>query len=287
MLENEIVIIPESSELSLQFQEIADSTRLVIFSGLPGVGKSLYVREFCRIAKSRGKTVEMIQWDVARKAFETEYISEHFPMGEGTVHNGLKLIAGDWLMKFLKDWIKKNSSPNNLLIVEAPLVGHRFVELAHVNEDGDLEDFLASKQTKVIVPIPTKRIRRIIEDERARQVKEDAKVWSGAKPSVMLELWKDTCAIANEFGMDIDLSVQPPYSDGIYEYVYSLILKNRHLEALIIDEIFEVPEMDESFLHQSNSIKASGKEADDIGKLIKEKYSLEQIDTIVDSWYKT
>ena len=159
--------------------------------------------------------------------------------------------------------------------------------MVHIQEDKALEEFLASERTRVIVPIPTKEIRSRIEEERARQVKEDAKVWSGAKPSVMLQLWQDTCAIANDFGMDIDLSTQVPYSPGIYEYVYSMILKNRCFEALIIDEVFDIPEMDESFLHSLESIKAGDEEANNYGRIIMDRYTEQQIDEIVDSWYRT
>ena len=98
-------IIPTSSPVFGQLDKIAATQQVVIFSGLPGVGKSLYVREFKLIAKSYERPVDVIQWDVARKAFETEYILEHFPMGEGTVHNGLKLIAGKWLMDELSLWV--------------------------------------------------------------------------------------------------------------------------------------------------------------------------------------
>lgn len=285
-MNKEIVIIPESSPLHETFSEIAQHARLVVFSGLPGVGKSLYIREFERIARAQGKEISMIQWDVARKAFETDFIMQHFPMGAGTVHNGLKIMAGNWLMDYLKSWYPQVSD-NELLIIEAPLVGHRFVELVHKNEDPGLEAFLASEKTRVLVPIPTKRVRTLIEEERARQVSEDAKVWSGAKPSVMKQLWQDTCAIANKFGMDIDLNGEVPYSDGIYEYVYAVILKHRHFEALLIDEIFEVPQEDESFLHKSDSIQASSVEADVYARQILEKYTSEEIDEITSNWYKT
>jgi len=280
-------IIPESSPLHGQFEDIAGSSGIVIFSGLPGVGKSLYIKEFCRIAQSRGKQIDLIQWDVARKAFETDYINSHYPMGEGTVHNGLKLIAGKWLMDYVLQWIKSRDDGHRILLIEAPLVGNRFSELVHRQSSIELETYLASAKTKVVVPIPTRRIRSLIEEERARQVDEDAKVWSGAKPSVMRMLWKDTCAIANEFGMDIDLGDQPPYSEGIYEYVYSEILKHRHFEALIIDEVFQVPEHEEDFLHDSSSIQPTAQQADELARELIKTHTQEKIDAIVAKWYKT
>ncbi len=280
-------IIPVDHPLSEQFIEIAESSKIIVFSGLPGVGKSLYINAFEDISHKLGKEIDMIQWDVARKAFETEFINAKYPMGDGIVNNGVKLIAGTWLINYIKEWINKNSENNKLLVIEAPLVGNRFSELIHKNKDSSLENYLASDNTKIVVPIPTKKVRRKIEMERARQVKEDAKVWSGAKPSVMLMLWKDTCKIANEFGMDIDLSEQPSYSDGIYEYVYSQILRHRNFEALIIDEIFEIPEMEEDALHKDESIRASEEEANKIAQSIMNNYSDSEINDIVDNWYRT
>ena len=279
-------IIPESSPIYNQLSELTDS-KIVIFSGLPGVGKSLYINAFKAIAQNKAKDLDIIQWDVARKAFETDYISSYYPMGDGTVHNGLKLIAGLWLMDVVREWIDFNRSSDNILLIEAPLVGNRFIELMQKQLDDNLENFLSSELCQVVVPIPSTKVRAAIEAERERQVSEDAKVWSGAKPSVMLMLWKDTCIIANEFGKKIDVSGQPPYDPEIYLYVYSKILKHRNFVPLHIDEIFEVPEMEEDGLHDGQSLQADTVTADSYGKKIIDKYNNYHIKELVDSWYHT
>jgi hypothetical protein len=278
-------IIPQDSPVFLELTELADNSKVVVFSGLPGVGKSLYVQEFQAIAQSKEIAVDVIQWDVARKAFETSYILAHYPMGDGTVHNGLKLIAGKWLLVRLKQWIEANRDNKKILLIEAPLVGHRFIELVKVNADKSLETFLSSDQFKVVMPIPSRDVRQAIESARADQVKEDAQVWLGAKPSVMLMLWKMTCGIANEFGMDIDMSGQPPYNPAIYEYVFSEILKHRHFVPLYIDALFDVPPQSESELHTLDSFIAEEEEANALAKEIIEQYSESEIDHIVDRWY--
>ena len=279
-------IIPQSSPIYSQLRKLTDA-KIVIFSGLPGVGKSLYINAFQAIAQNADKEIDMIQWDVARKAFETDYISSYYPMGDGTVHNGLKLIAGLWLMDVVKEWLNFNKKSNSILLIEAPLVGNRFIELMQEQLDDNLENYLSSELCQVIVPIPSKKVRTAIEAERQRQVSEDAKVWSGAKPSVMLMLWKDTCIIANEFGKEIDISGQPPYDPEIYNYVYSKILKHRNFVPLHIDEIFEVPNMEEDGLHNHHSMHADQSTADIYGKKIIEKYNDYHINELVDSWYHT
>lgn len=279
-------IIPESSPVYTLLKENTKA-RIIIFSGLPGVGKSLYINAFKSIAEKDGKDIDMIQWDVARKAFETSYIMKHYPMGAGTVHNGLKLIAGNWLMHTIKEWIRFHKNTNNILLIEAPLVGNRFVEVMQKQADEELETFLSSDACRVIVPIPSKEVRAKIETERARQVKEEAKVWSGAKPSVMLMLWKMTCEIANTFGKNIDVTVQPPYEPETYEFVYGRILKHRHFIPLHVDEVFETPEVDEAALHYQKSMKANEEQANQFGKMTIEKFNEYQIDEIVNSWYHT
>ncbi len=280
-------IIPTSSSVFKQLKEIAETSQVVVFSGLPGVGKSLYIREFQLIARSLDIPVDVIQWDIARKAFETPFIAKHFPMGEGTVHNGLKLIAGKWLIDEVDLWIEQYLKTKRILLVEAPLVGHRFIELVTRNSDNELEAVLNSTTTKVVMPIPSKQVRERIEEDRIRQVDESAKVWMGAKPSVMLMLWKMTCEIANEFGKEIDLSGQPPYDPDIYEFVFGQILKHRNFVSLKIDEVFTVPEESEAALHSSDSLVADSETADHYGQMVIDNYTEKQLDSITANWYKT
>ena len=278
-------IIPTSSPVFKQLDELAANKQIVIFSGLPGVGKSLYVREFHLIAKSHGREIDCVQWDVARKSFETEAIMEKFPIVDGTVHSCFKLIAGRWLMDEVSLWIDEHWESDRILLIEAPLVGHRFIELIQPSKDKELEKYLTSDKLVVVMPIPSSEVRAKIEAERIRQVKEDAKVWSGAKPSVMLMLWKMTCGIANEFGKEIDLSVQPPYDSSIYEFVFSKILRHRNFIPLFIDEVFEVPEENEEALHDHDSMKADEDTANHYAMMIQESYTEEEIDDIISKWY--
>lgn len=280
-------IIPKSSNIYQELKEIGQTKKIVIFSGLPGVGKSLYIQEFQKIVSELEKPIDVIQWDVARKSFESDSISKDFPMGEGTVHNGVKIMAGLWLMDTISTWINANIDNSRILLIEAPLVGHRFVELVHKVDDDKLEEYLSGHKAVVVMPIPTKEVRATIEQARKDQVDENAKVWSGAKPSVMLMLWKMTCGIANEFGMDIDLSEQPPYSPGIYEFVFGEILKHRNFVPLMIDEIFDIPEQEESALHNDNGMKADDTLAIQYAEKVKEGFSDEDIDEIVNKWYLT
>lgn len=287
MINDYLNAIPRESPVLMTLDALVEECRIVVFSGLPGVGKSLYVNAFQALAQSKEKKVTLIQWDIARKAFETPAIFEHFPMGDGTVHNGVKLIAGKWLMDEVQLWVEEHSEDEEILLIEAPLVGHRFVELVKPQTDEILEHFLSHDGVQVVMPIPSKVVREKIEAERARQVKEDAKEWMGAKPSVMHVLWKMTCGIANEFGKDISMEGQPEYDPEIYEFVFSEILKHRNFVPLWIDEIFSIPETKEDSLHAGDSLKADEKTAQYYCEMVKDIYSHEQIDDIVSKWYLT
>lgn len=279
--------IPKNSNVYQTLLELAETCRVVVFSGLPGVGKSLYVQTFRQICNEGNKELDIIQWDIARKAFETDFILAKYPMGDGTVHNGLKVIAGTWLMNYLSHWWENNIDSNKVLLIEAPLVGHRFVELVKPTDDKKLEKLLSSEQCRFVVPIPSKKVRKAIEASRASQVSDDAENWIGAKPSVMLMLWKMTCEIANEFGMDIDTTGQPPYSDSVYEYVFGEILSHRHFEPLIVDELFDVSVAAEEDLHDVDSIQPNEEQANAFAKAVIEKYSDEELDLLTSAWYLT
>ena len=278
------LIIPTTSPVYQTLENAAKTSKAVVFSGLPGIGKSLYINQFKAIVQSLGKNITVIQWDIARKAFETKEIAAIFPMGAGVVHNGVKLSAGAWLIDTIKDWLQK-ATDNDLLLIEAPLVGHRFIELAKVQSDATLEDFFKSDAFKMIIPIPSKAVREKIEADRRAQISEDAKVWSGAKPSVMLMLWKMLCGIANEFGKNISMDGQPPYEPSISEFVFEKILQHRHFIPLHIDEIFDVSVMDESELHNTGSLKAGDETANRYAMEIHQQMNDEQINAIVKEWY--
>lgn len=281
-------IIPENSSVFQQLAQVAKAAKVVALSGLPGTGKSLYMNQFKQIAESLGKTVTVIQWDVARKAFETPEIFARYPMGDGVVHNGVKLSVGYWLMDTLKTWLEENESPQMQLLIEAPLVGHRFIELAQIQADKQLESFLQTDDFQMIVPIPSTEVRAKIEADRRAQLADDATTWMGAKPVVMLQLWKMICGIANKFGRAISMEGQPAYDPEICAFVFAEILKNRHFVPLHINEVFDVSITNEHDLHQLNSLSADTNLANAYMQYTAKKYPTnEALNQVVNAWYLT
>ena len=243
-------LIPESEQIHLQLKELSEYAKIIVFAGLPGTGKSLYINHFYQIAKHNGQQAQVIQWDVARKEFEKEELNSIFPMNAGQVHPGVRLSAGFWVLNFIKHWAKNNlDKGSNILMIEAPLVGNRFSELCHKQEqeDVELEQLLSSDKVQFVLAVPNEKVREKIEADRVQQISESAKVWSGAKPSVMIQLWKDTLVIAKEFGLTS--SQDESYRSDIYKDTYARILQHRQTNILNVDKVFDVQIHDESVLH--------------------------------------
>ena len=282
------IIFHKNSTIYKTLTPLSIAAKVVMFSGLPGVGKSLYVNQFYLMAQQNGRKVSVIQWDMARKAFETPEILARYPLGDGLTHNGVLIAVGVWLVEAVKNWLEEHPNSDDLLLIEAPLLGNRFIELAKIAADNDLETFLKSDKFQVIVPIPSKKLRESIEKARAKDVPDDVKVWTGAKPSVMLMLWKMVCGIANQLGKNIDMNGQPPYDPSVYQFVFEHVLKHRHFIPLHVDKIYDIAVGSEDELHNLSSLKADPCVANQYATSISQKYPNDTaLNEVVNNWFNT
>ena len=106
-------------------------------------------------------------------------------MGAGTVHNGVKLSVGQWLIDTINNWLSQQSA-NDILLIEAPLVGHRFIELATIQDDAALESFFKSEAFQMLVPIPSKKVHLFIKLELYKR--KDCKL-------LILQTRKERCLV--------------------------------------------------------------------------------------------
>jgi len=282
-----MLLIPDDATIHLQMANLCRHAKVIVFVGLPGTGKSLYINHLYHYAHQEGYLPQLIQWDVCRKEFEKGELKSTFPTKQGQVHPGVRLSAGKWLLSYLKKWHQTNlDNANNKLFIEAPLVGSRFSELCHIQEDNELEQLLRSEKVQFILPIPNNEVRAKIESDRITQVSETAQDWSGAKPSVLLQLWKDTLAIARK--LDITRYQEEDYQAHIYQSTYQYILRHRHTCILDIDKIYDVAIADETSLHSLKNQKPKLAEVIQAVTQIHKTYSSEkQMLTQIDKWYKT
>jgi len=281
-----MLLIPEDDKIHIKLANLCRTAKVIVFVGLPGTGKSLYINHLYRFTEQESYLPQLIQWDVCRKEFEKGELKSRFPNNDGQVHPGVRLSAGNWLLSFLKNWcVIHLEKDKNRLLIEAPLVGHRFSELCHMQDNTDFEQLLRSDQIQFILPIPNNEVRSKIESDRIAQVSETAQNWSGAKPSVMVQLWKDTLAIARELGLTS--YEDDGYQADIYESTYKHILRHRQTTVLNINKTYDVIIQDESALHSLKNESPSQEEVmRSISQTVKAYPTKQHMIAQINNWYK-
>jgi Mrp family chromosome partitioning ATPase len=67
--------------------ELATEKKVVVFSGLPGQGKSFLVQQLAHIAASTGRTVHMLMWDKTSPIFAEKGPDEFRTKEDGKMNN--------------------------------------------------------------------------------------------------------------------------------------------------------------------------------------------------------
>ncbi|HYM91760.1 MAG TPA: hypothetical protein VEW91_09020 [bacterium] len=214
-----------------QLRRLARDQRMVFFAGLPGTGKSLLVHQLAHLAEALGRTVHLLQWDVARPVFEASVAGRRYPIVGGVTHNVIRKAIGAWVRDAVVRWDRQHPDPAHLLVGETPLVGHRFIEL--VRRLGDAaEPLLAATSTRFAICVPSRRLRRFLEEERERRTVRPThrQELEDARSSVLRDLWRQLVAVAPSLG----LSPAPdaPYDPTLYQHVYERLLCHRHTEVV-------------------------------------------------------
>jgi hypothetical protein len=217
------VLLDRTSPLFAALATLAREARLVFFAGLPGTGKSLLIRELAHLAHAGGRTIHLLQWDVARPVFEAGEAGRRYPQLDGVTHGVIRLAVGRWARAAVAAWHVRQG-PEALLIGETPFVGHRLIDLARPRRD-DAEALLASAAARFVVPIPTRALRAHLEHERERRARAPLhpREREDAPPAVLRALWRELA------GDD------RPYEPALYRAVYERLLARRHALTLSLD----------------------------------------------------
>jgi len=217
--------------------ETASQKRMVFFTGLPGVGKSLYVKLLSEQAQSRGREVHILQWDVTRSAFETEEVLSKYPEIDGVTHAIIRKSVGLWSRQAILDW-HKSAKASDILIGELPLIGNRLIEVVQKHDD-EAEGLLSGDEALFITPVPSKKVRSVIEEARAHSIASPKhhKEEKDAPPNVLTALWEELHNLAIT-KLDFQ-SKNKNYDPDIYASVYEYLLKHRNHKTLHINEIIK------------------------------------------------
>src|SRR5215813_15437313 len=163
----EAILLNQGSPLLATLQRLARDTRCVFFAGLPGTGKSLLIHQLAHLAFASGRGVHLLQWDVARPAFEGSVAGRRYPQRHGVTHGMIRVAVGRWARPAIARWDAAQPS-TALLVGETPFVGHRFIDLARSFDDA-AERFLSAPTTRFVIPVPSVSLRRHLEAERVRR----------------------------------------------------------------------------------------------------------------------
>ena len=231
------LILPPGSTLLNELSRAARDDRCVFFAGLPGVGKTLLVQQLAVLADRLGRRVHLLQWDVARLAFETPALLSRYPEVEGVTHAALRKAVGVWVRDAIRAWDRLHPDAGDLLIGETPLIGNRLIELVRVQDD-PAERVLQSDRTEFLVPAPSQRVREAIERARAREMERPSheRETANAPLSLVQAQWSQVVEAATL--LDIALPQAPTdYEPAVYAAVYSRLLRHRRHHVLFIDEL--------------------------------------------------
>jgi hypothetical protein len=228
------LVVGAAPDLEAQLRSLA-ARRLVFFAGLPGTGKSLLAHQLAHLTRGVGRTVHLLQWDVARPAFEASPAGARYPLKDGVTHAVIRKAAGLWAREALVGWDARHPGPEHLLIGETPFVGGRFIELARPAEDR-AEPFLTSESCRFVLTVPSREVRRFIEAERERRTLDPRhpREREDAPPHVLRDVWHELLAVGRRLGLAV---ADADYDPVVYRRVYENILSVRNVDVVALDVV--------------------------------------------------
>jgi hypothetical protein len=263
---------------------------MVFLAGLPGTGKSFFIHRVAHFAHAAGRTVHLLQWDVARPAFENSPAGQRHPTRHGVTDPVIRKAAGAWARRALVRWHDSHADPAHLLIGETPLVGHRFIELARPVDDA-AERFLVSDVCCFVIPVPSVEVRRALEAERDRRMRRPLHDHEreDAPPHVLRALWDEVVEAARMLGIGAARrrTVSEHYDPALYERVYRHVLAHRRVEVIPVNELLHsVGVSVYAFAVPKHDIVPTPEEAVEFIHAVEEAYpDVDRLRHEMDRWY--
>lgn len=279
-------VIGSRADLDDALAAIARRHRMVFFAGLPGVGKSLYIRELARTAHALGRRVHSLQWDVARPAFVSPAIAARYPDTDGIAHPLVRKGVGQWVRQAVTRWHRANPEDSSFLIGEVPLIGHRLLELVQVHDD-EAEPILRDPQTLFVTPVPSVAVRATIERARERTFRNPSNVREreDAPVNVVQESWLEVRALAVALGFaPPGAASTAPFDPNAYAALYRHLLRKRNAITLRVE--VELAQTASVYDHsiEVGDIVPSHPEADAIVARLEREFTVSQIEAEVARW---
>jgi hypothetical protein len=265
-------VIPATSALHGRLTAIAATQRIAVFAGLPGVGKSLLVQQLAILASRAGRKVHLLQWDVARSAFETPTMMAHYPEVNGFTHVMIIKAVGLWIRSAVLGWHQQFAGREHLLIGECALVGNRLMELVEPAPD-PCERLLAGSETVFLLPVPAPHVRAVIEHRRRQTsaAPQHERESADAPPNVVRRHWQEIVREGVRLGLTDSTGslADVPYRPDVYEGVYRHWLRHRRVEVVALDEVFTVNHSVYDLDVLESELRATPEEVERIGRQLR------------------
>ena len=238
-----MLLLDPASDLHTTLAGLAGRARAVFVAGLPGTGKSLLIHQLVQLAHRQGRTVSLLQWDVARPAIENHTAARAYPVHRGVTHGVVRVAVGRWARAAVARWAESAEGSRALLVGETPLVGHRLVEVVRCMDDA-AEPVLSDPRTRFVVPVPSRELRHHLEAERSRRAAQPLhpREREDAPPEVLRDLWRQLTGVAEALGLTAVPSSES-YDPDLYRAVYEHALRRRHVDILQIGAILPASAM--------------------------------------------
>jgi hypothetical protein len=210
---------------------------------------------------------------------------------QGVTHGVIRKAAGLWVRQAVVQWHQRYPAAGHLLIGETPLVGHRFIELAHQRADA-AEPLL--RTACFVVPIPSRTVRDFLEAERQRRSARPlhAREREDAPPQVLRDLWCHLAHIAPALGVGVALpasAVEVPYDPALYQAVYQRLLTQRQVLVLPMDTILPTTTLSvyDFAVPQRDVVPAIEEVTACIGEVEQQYPELDMLQQDIERWYVT
>lgn len=279
------LVLPRDSDVFQTLHQAVLERRCVFFAGLPGVGKSLMIQQAALIAHEAGRAVHLLQWDVARGAFETPGILGRYPEVDGVTHAAIRKAVGLWAREGVRRWDQAHPEARHLLIGETPLIGNRLIELAQRKDDG-VESLLAGREALFFIPAPSREVRQAIEAARAREMANPRheRESANAAPDLVRALFQEIARVAGQLGLPASRSGDD-YDPDVYVGVYGRLLRLRHTAVLRITSVLPVRTSPYDLAEVASELMPTHDDVDRIMSWVDSRPEAE-LQREVDDWYR-
>ena len=280
------ILLPRRSAVYRALHRAAIERRCIFLAGLSGVGKSLMLQQLALIANEVGRVVHLLQWDVARGAFETPDLLARYPEVDGVTHAAIRKAVGLWAREAVGRWDRAHVEARHLLIGETPLIGNRLIELAQRRDD-EVEPLLAGRESLFLIPAPSRAVRRVIEASRAREMASPLheRERANAAPSLLRAHWEEIARVARQLGVP---GSRPGdgYDAAVYVGVYRRLLRHRRRATLPITSVLPVRASPYELGAVASELMPTRDEVERI-MLQVEAYPAGQLEREVDNWFES